>query len=234
MATGDLPKWSTDSSHPAALRNEIFLEPERFDAGIRNELQVFFARALLRDFRQPFDNAEDMLAAWRRVFRLTESQHPVSPQVVEEERAKLFSAANLDTHLIFLGVTNRAANALDRAGMVSVRDFLLFPVFRLNRLKGIGKKTVRELAGLHAELRPKFPELKASTRTRSTDVSGEASGTEPEVNTLDLIAEQLVGGGGKGDGTRARVHRGVPSLTRRGHDSSRTGSSAPRGAWFRS
>lgn len=204
MATGDLPKWSADNSHPVALKNEILLEPERFDAGVRDELQGFFARALRRDFRARFDNADDMLVAWRRVFRLTESQHPTSPQIDGEERAKLLATATLDTHLIFLGISNRAANALDRAGMVNVRDFLQFPVFRLNRLKGIGKKTVRELASLHAELRPKFPDLKTSARSRSTEVSGDASGTELEVSTLDLIAEQLVAGGGKGDGTAGR------------------------------
>jgi serine/threonine protein kinase len=204
MATGDLPKWGSDSSHPATLKNEILIEPERFDAGIRDELRVFFSRALLRDFRKRFDNAVDMLAAWHRVFRVTESQHPTTPQVASEDHAKLVATATLDTHLVFLGVSNRAINALDRAGMVSVRDFLIFPVFRLNRLRGIGKKTVRELANLHAELRPRFPDIKATSRSRTTEFSGEVSAAELEVTTIDLMAKQLLAGGGKGEGTAGR------------------------------
>lgn len=213
MATGDLPKWGSDNSHPAALKNEILLEPERFDAGIREELRVFFERALRRDFRQRFDNAVDMLAAWRRAFHLSDSIHPVIIGTEVQDSASLIAAATLDTHLVFLGISNRGVNALDRAGLVSVRDFLLFPVFRLNRLRGIGKKTVRELAALHAALRPRFPDLKASTRSRSTELSGDVAGAEPEVTTIDLLAEQLLAVGGKGEGAAAReVIRAVLGL----------------------
>lgn len=204
MATGDLPKWGPDDSHPAALKNEILIDAERFDAGIRDELQSFFARALRRDYKQRFDNAVDMLAAWRRVFHLTESLHPSANRPEGQDPASLVAAALEDTHLVFLGISNRAANALERAGLVSVRDFLQFPVFRLNRLKGIGKKTVHELASLHSTLRARFPNIKGSSRSRTTELSGDISGTEPEVNTLDLIAEQLLAGGGKGEGTAGR------------------------------
>lgn len=204
MATGDLPKWGDGQSHPAALECEITIEAERFDAGVRDSLNAFFGQALRRDFRQRFDNAHDMLEAWRAAFRATGAKAADQVQLPTEERAKLIAEAKEDTPLFSLGISNRAANALDRASLVNVRDFLLFPIFRLNRLRGVGKKTVRELTDLHAELRPHFPNLKASSRSRSTDTGSDAESTEPEVTTLELVAMQILAGGAKGEGPTGR------------------------------
>lgn len=213
MATGDLPKWSQDGSHPTALANEIVVESERFDAGVRDELRGFFERALRRDFKLRFDNAAVMLAQWRRAFKASESVHPATSNSEGKDQTALLAEATLETHLIFLGISNRAANALDRAGLVSVRDFLLFPVFRLNRLRGVGKLTVRELTSLHTELRHRFPDIKASSRTRTTEISGEAYGPEQEIIALDLVAQQLLAGGAKGEGAAGReILRTVLSL----------------------
>ncbi len=205
MATGDqLPKWGDGQSHPAALNCEVTLEPERFDAGVRDNLREFFERALRRDFRQRFDNAHVMLQQWTDVFHLSEVKPATVSQPAERDRAALIAGALADTSLVSLAISNRAANALDRAGLVTVRDFLLFPVFRLNRLRGIGKKTVRELNELHAELKPRFPDLKASTTSKTTESAGEADGAEPEVTTLELVAQQILAGGAKGEGQAGR------------------------------
>jgi transcriptional regulator with XRE-family HTH domain len=83
---------------------------------------------------------------------------------------------------------------------------LLFPIFHLNRLRGVGKKTVRELTGLHAELRLLFPDFKASARTKTTETGGETGESAPTVSTLELLADQLLASGAKGEG---KVGRGV-------------------------
>lgn len=204
MATGDLPKWGDAQSNPAALNCEITLEAERFDAGVRDSLSVFFERALRRDFRRRFDNAHMMLEHWREAFRATQPQSIEDVEVSAAERAKLIADAKDDSPLGSLKISNRAANALDRAGLVNVRDFLLFPIFRLNRLRGVGKKTVRELTSLHAELKPRFPDLKSSSRSRATESNGDADGAEPEVSTLELVAQQILAGGEKGEGPTGR------------------------------
>lgn len=68
MATGSLPGWSSQSSNPSFLDCEITLEPERFEANLRDRLTAFFQTAFKREITERFDNAEEMLRAWRYCF----------------------------------------------------------------------------------------------------------------------------------------------------------------------
>jgi hypothetical protein len=52
MTTGVLPQWGDGQSDPA----------------VRDALSAFFTRVLHSDYRQRFDNAEEMRRAWQRVF----------------------------------------------------------------------------------------------------------------------------------------------------------------------
>lgn len=217
MATGSLPKWGDGQSHPSALKCAISIEANRFDPSVREDLESFFAQAFHRDYRKRFDNAHDMLTQWRGVFSQHDSRTTVVPPAQSEsgDRAALVEAAKLDTQLIYLGISNRAANALDRAGLVTVEDFLLYPVFRLNRLRGVGKKTVRELAELHFQLRPRFPNVRPSTRTRTPEAPTESTESAPSVSTPELLEAQLLAGSGKGAGKGSlatlRAILGLPS-----------------------
>lgn len=79
MATGMLPSWGDGQSDPATLNAEIDLAPERLETSIREAALGFFAKALARDHRRRFDNAEQMLLAWRKVFDgVTRSTRPAT------------------------------------------------------------------------------------------------------------------------------------------------------------
>ena len=69
MVTGKPPRWGDGKTAPAMLECEATLATERFDPHLRDALTDFFEKALRRDPKERFDNAEEMLNAWRRVFR---------------------------------------------------------------------------------------------------------------------------------------------------------------------
>ena len=68
MATGSLPRWGDGQSEPAVLDCEATIEADAFEPAIREDLAAFFEKALRRDYRERFDNAEEMLRAWRQLF----------------------------------------------------------------------------------------------------------------------------------------------------------------------
>jgi hypothetical protein len=62
MATGALPTWGDGQSDPVVIDDEVTLDTAAFDATLRQTMTAFFEKALKRDHRQHFDNAQDMLA----------------------------------------------------------------------------------------------------------------------------------------------------------------------------
>src|SRR5712675_520586 len=68
MATTHRPQWGDGRSDPALLTQEVTLEPALFDPELREAMLAFFEKALRRDVKARFDNADDMLASWRRIF----------------------------------------------------------------------------------------------------------------------------------------------------------------------
>jgi serine/threonine protein kinase len=66
MATGTLPRWGDGKSNPAVLDCEVTLDADMLEPSLREDLTEFFQRALRRDYRQRFDNAEEMLRAWQQ------------------------------------------------------------------------------------------------------------------------------------------------------------------------
>jgi serine/threonine protein kinase len=80
MTTGQLPTWGDGQSDPVMLDCEVTLDSVLFDPSVRDELTAFFAKALHSDYRRRFDNAEEMLRAWRRMFEsvdrpITDTDH---------------------------------------------------------------------------------------------------------------------------------------------------------------
>ena len=64
----NLPRWGDGISDPSQLACEVTIEAELFDADLRDGLSDFFTTALRRNPAERFDNAEEMLQAWRRCF----------------------------------------------------------------------------------------------------------------------------------------------------------------------
>jgi len=193
LATGTVPQWGDGRSDPALLECEATIEGELFDAALREQLTAFFTKALRRSPAERFDNAEEMLTAWRHCFEGIEE--PVSSEHEDwEEFRKRLDAADFNTQIPELGLSTGAANALDRLDVLTVRDLLSFSVRRLNRLRGVANKTRREIADTARILRDR---LGVPDRTKPTTLAG------PEVTTLegelalvsvDILAERVARG----------------------------------------
>ena len=182
MATGVLPRWGDGKSDPALTDAELVLEAEQFEPPVREELAAFFQRALHRDPSQRFDNAEEMLRAWREVFHHGERQMVTTPAGQEVRLAVSVSEAQPDTLAAMLGLSTRAMHALDRVNVITVRELLAYPVGDLQFMRGVGHKTRREILATINTLREHFP------NPLGTDDVASTQHDEGDVNTLSLDA----------------------------------------------
>jgi hypothetical protein len=182
MATGVLPRWGDGKSDPALTEAELVLEAEQLELTVREGLMVFFQRALHRDPQQRFDNAEEMLRAWRELFRHAERQIVTTPAGQEVRLAVSLPEVQPDTLVVMLGLSTRAAHALDRVNVITVRDLLAYPVGELQFMRGVGHKTRREILATINTLREHFPNL------LGPDDGASAQPDEGEVSTLGLDA----------------------------------------------
>lgn len=217
MATGKLPRWGDGQSDPALLDDEVTLETEYFDPDLRESLVKFFRKALRRDYRERFDNCDEMLRAWRGIFEQAEKERQASETRQEFDRASALTTATVNTQVVLLGLSTRALNALDRLNVITVKDLLSVPLAQINRLQGVGNKTRREIAALVTDLRARFPEAE-SAAPRPVKIEPEAEAQEPEVASVDLIAEQLKSAGVSGPAETRILHAflGFDSLQQAG------------------
>jgi serine/threonine protein kinase len=208
MATGTLPRWGDGRSDPAVLECEVTLEPELFDAELRDHLTAFFARALRREYRERFDNGEEMLRAWRAVFRGVDGRVSESdPGAAVDLEARL-EHATLDTPVTLLGLSTRAVNALDRRNIVTVGDLLDARIVEIYRMPGVGHKTRREIGDLVRALARRFPGPVSAAGRRRGQPSGPtvpAEPREPDVLSVDLLARRLVPSTTRRDSSEARA-----------------------------
>jgi serine/threonine protein kinase len=166
MAAGILPEWGDGSADPATLTSEIVLDSERFDASIRQQALDFFARALARDYRKRFDNAEQMLHRWRKVFENVTRPNTIhatpTPQgklPFGEEQTS--SAGNItpSTPLASLELDARQFELIERIGhdeLATAGDLAELPRNRFYRRKGIALAVARELHQKADQLRQQF------------------------------------------------------------------------------
>ena len=166
MATGNVPVWGDGTSDPATLTIEIGLDPERFDPAIRRQAVAFFQKALARDVRQRFDNAEQMLRAWRQVFEHIDrpiTAHPTQPPQVQldfnGEQAGNSVVPVPDTAVESLGLTPRQLELIDRIGhdvVATAGDLAELPRNLFYRHRGIALAAARELHQFADRLRDRF------------------------------------------------------------------------------
>jgi hypothetical protein len=97
---------------------------------------------------------------------------------------------------VLLGLSTRANNALDRMNVVTVRDLLQVPLTQINRLRGVGNKTRREIAATFNDLRLRFPDVENIGPAKPEPKEEEQ---ETQVASVDLIAEQLRSAGVTGE-----------------------------------
>ena len=202
MATGLTPKWGdgvSDPSHQEA-DSEARIDAELFDPTLREPMAAFFSQGLRRDVRQRFDNAEEMLRAWRKLFEGIEEPGSLSDHAEESELRQLLAGATHDSLIPELGLGTRATNALDRANILSVEDLLTASIQRLQRLPGVGNKTRREILAAVKILRERLA-------APSPPVTPESDGAETADLAsfgVDLLAERVLKPV-RGDGETART-----------------------------
>ncbi|SCL19222.1 hypothetical protein [Micromonospora inyonensis] len=114
MATGTLPKWG-ENANPAAVSDEVTLDPAAFDPAVADRMVEFFARALARDAARRFDTVDDMTDAWRAIFQ----QVPQSaPTLAAAGRPAV--GLNRSSPLAAAELTARARSALERLGTATL------------------------------------------------------------------------------------------------------------------
>jgi serine/threonine protein kinase len=205
----NFPVWGDGVSNPAQLNCEATIDAELFDAAVREPLTQFFQKAFRRDPRQRFDNASVMQNAWRACFQeLNEPSSDTDPvdQLRLEQR---LANATFDTQIPELGLGTRAANALDRANILTVEDLLTASLRRLSRLRGVGNKTRREIIAAVHLLRQRLgaPARPSNDGTPPPPTTPSPTTTDlPENPSIDqLLAHLLHPSANDGDTARATL-----------------------------
>jgi serine/threonine protein kinase len=152
MATGLLPRWGDGKSDPGVVASELALDAERLDPSVREPLTAFFHRAMDRDWKKRFDNAEEMRAAWREAFAVG-ARAPAPPTTLTADEV------TLDTSLALLGLPAAQVQATDRLGVTTVRDLLSVSSRQLRTMRGVSGEARRALAELQGQLRERFGQL---------------------------------------------------------------------------
>lgn len=208
MATGTLPVWGDGRADPAAIPDEVTLDGARFDPDLRAPLLAFFHKALARDYEQRFGNTREMLGAWRDVFRgLRPAALPVETSG-EVLPAEALAQATLEAPLAQLGLGTRALNALDRAGVVSVRDLLELPPMAVAGMRGVGGKTRREIGLVQKRLHARFPDVEPrAPRRPAAAAPAAAAGAGParDVSLDGLHADLVPAGRGRASSEAAAL-----------------------------
>jgi serine/threonine protein kinase len=198
MATGATARWGQGNA-PQLVPDEVSLDAELFPAPLRETMVAFFQKALRRDFQTRFDNAEQMRAAWKDIFRHVDQPalRPVTmtATVVEPpvSRAALLEHATPETQLLLLGLSTRLVNTLDRLELVTVNDLLAYPLSKIHRMRGVGNKTRRELADLVTDLRRRFPTRLPSDQEQVQEVAADETAPDDASASIDLLARHILG-----------------------------------------
>ena len=194
MATGSLPRWGDGQSEPAVLDCEATIEADAFEPAIREDLAAFFEKALRRDYRERFDNAEEMLRAWRQLFLAATRPETETDPEGTTPRFIAIGEARLDTPLSAVSLSARGMNAIKRMGVRTVLDLLRFPLVQMNRMRGVGSRTRKELTDLARLLVERFPEAARAPKDRAHRREGGDSRREQARERRRAVASASAGG----------------------------------------
>ncbi|HEY0793185.1 MAG TPA: hypothetical protein VGD78_19125, partial [Chthoniobacterales bacterium] len=182
---------------------EVTLDAEWFPALLRDRMIAFFRKALRREFSERFDNAEQMRAAWKEIFRHVD-QPAVRPVTPIGSRAEVLSRASLETPLLLLGLSTRLVNAVERLELVTVKDLLDYPLLKINRMRGMGGRTRVELAGLVKDLRQHLPGPQPGNREQEAIES--AADDDDGAASIDLLAKLVLGSAARMPASEKTIH----------------------------
>lgn len=154
MLTGVRPRFPSADIAAVVSTEEISLSAERFDASVRTRLLAFFRKALARDVAVRHDSSEGMRKEWMACFAHSAAPEPSSEtgRTVEDALASVTP----DTSIEALPLSFKARNALDRSGIITVRELLLVPQNHLSAMRGVGRKTTLEILERLGQLRERL------------------------------------------------------------------------------
>jgi serine/threonine protein kinase len=182
MATGHVPSWGSD---PVLAAGELSLDGDAMPRELAGSLVEFFSTAFRRDAAERFGTAEEMLRAWRRVFETVTVAEPTENQRAEREQA--LARAIHSTPVAALGLRPQALDTLERSGVLTVADLLAAQPFRLNRVRGVGVDTRRQIVDARRTLLARLGQPEPP-RAAGTTTADEA----PDVQRLDQLVTQLL------------------------------------------
>ena len=125
----------------------VTLSAERFDPSVRAALVTFFASAFAADVASRHATAEAMRRDWERAFEAERSagtapdDEPVAVTLTDEQIAALAPTTPIQA----LPLSNRAKNALDRAGFLRVGELRDLPQNRLSVMRGVGRQVAKDI-----------------------------------------------------------------------------------------
>ncbi|SEA51026.1 BREX system serine/threonine kinase PglW [Nitrosospira multiformis] len=186
MAVGQPPVWGDGQTSPVMLDVEVTIERDVFDPVTREDFARFFEKALKRDFRERFDNAEDMLRAWRAIFTARQTVHP-SDTAPANSLAAIALTSTPQTTMAELGYSLEAQDVLERMGVHNARELLAVDRIRFRYLKGVGDKVRKEIRLTAKELARLRPDLTLD-RTAPHDADEKVEG----VVSINELAAQLL------------------------------------------
>lgn len=186
MAVGQSPVWGDGQTSPAMLDVEATIERDVFDPVTREGFASFFEKALRRDFRERFDNAEEMLRAWRAIFTARQTVHPSEGAPAKGLQA-IAPTATPQTTMAELGYSLEAQDVLERMGVHNARQLLAVDRIKFRYLKGVGDKIRKEIRLTAKELARLRPDL-TQGRSLAHDADDEIGGA---VSINDLAIQLL-------------------------------------------
>lgn len=190
MAVGQPPVWGDGQTSPAMLDVEATIESDVFDPVTREGFTAFFAKALKRDYSQRFDNAEDMLRAWRAIFAARQTVHP-GDAAGEGDAARALErialTATPHSTMAELGYSLDAQDVLERMGIHNARELLAVDRIRFRYLRGVGDKIRKEIRLTAKELARRRPDL-----TQGRNTAHDADDDGPAAVSINELAAQLL------------------------------------------
>ncbi len=185
MAVGKSPVWGDGKTSPAMLDVEATIASDLFDPVTREGFTAFFSKGLSRDYKARFDNAEDMLRAWRAIFAVHQTVHPAQAQGFDA----IALTATPSTTMAELGYTLEAQDVLERMGVHSARELLAVDRVRFRYLRGVGDKIRKEIRLTAKELARQRPDL---TQGRTTlHESDDDTAPDGAISVNELAAQLL-------------------------------------------
>ena len=186
MAVGQTPVWGDGQTSPAMLDVEASIERDVFDPVTREGFTTFFSKALKRNYRERFDNAEEMLRAWRAIFAENQTGHAGDVDA-DGGFGTIALTATPRTTMAELGYGLEAQDVLERMGIHNARELLAVDRIRFRYLRGVGDKIRKEIRLKSKELARLRPDL-TQGRAAAHDSDEEADGA---VSVNELAAQLL-------------------------------------------